>query len=207
MKWKKEYVVDMSEAKRLNHEEGFTMPELSEKFGIPKTTLMRYFHQANIPIYFNNHNGLTTRWIIRRKKENFKCVNAWKRALIERFGHKCMVCGYQTIVEAHHILPLHDGGKTSIDNGVLLCPNHHAEAHAGLFDLIALSKSGELLGKQEIAYQQPSRKSIKKWLRKTSLRVTEGSETRARAKAVMVPRAPDSRSIAEDIVRTADINK
>jgi len=206
VKWKKEYVVDMSEAKRLNHEEGFTMPELSEKFGIPKTTLMRYFHQANIPIYFNNHNGLTTRWIIRRKKENFKCVNAWKRALIERFGHKCMVCGYQTIVEAHHILPLHDGGKTSIDNGVLLCPNHHAEAHAGLFDLIALSKSGELLGKQEIAYQQPSRKSIKKWLRKTSLRVTEGSETRARAEAVMAPRAPDGLS-AEDIVRTADINK
>jgi len=207
MKWLKVYDVDMVEAKRLNHEEGWSIPELSEKLGVPRTTLLRYFNQAQIPVYRNSHKGKITRWIVRRKKENFKCVNAWKRALVERFGHKCMVCDYNIIVEAHHIIPKNEGGKTSVDNGVLLCPNHHAEAHAGLFDLVALSKSGELLGKQEsllsdTANQQPSRKSSKKWIRKTIARVTEGSETKDEAKAIMSSRAPDS-LMAEDIVRTA----
>lgn len=204
MKWLKEYSVDMKEVKRLNHEEGWSIPELSEKFSIPKTTLMRYFNQASIPIYCNSHKGKITRWVIRRKKTNFKCVNAWKRALVERFGHKCMVCDYSVIVEAHHIIPRNEGGETSIDNGTLLCPNHHAEAHAGLFDLIALSKSGELLGKQATVNQQPSRKSSRKWIRKTEARVAEGSETRDEAKAIISPRAPDSLT-TEDIVQTANI--
>ena len=120
-----------------------------------------------------------------------------------------MLCDYNVIIEAHHILPLNEGGKTSVDNGVLLCPNHHAEAHAGLFDLIALSKSGELLEKQnsllsETVNQQPSRKSSKKWLRKHIARVAEGSETRDEAKAIISPRAPDS-LMAEDIVQPANI--
>ena len=201
MKWHKEYTVDMHEMERLNHDEGWSLPELAEKFGIPRSTLNRYFNQAGIEVYFNSHKGKMTRWVIRRKKENFKCVNAWKRALTEKYGHKCMLCDYNVIIEAHHIIPLNEGGKTSVDNGVLLCPNHHAEAHAGLFDLIALSKSGELLGKQATVNQQPSRKSSKKWLRKTIARVTEGSETREESKDTS-PRAPDS-LMAEDIVRTA----
>ena len=201
MKWQRKYNVNMEELRRLNHEEGWSGPELSKRFNIPKTTIIRYFHEAGIPMYFNNHKTKVTRWLIRRKKENFKCVNAWKRALVERFGHKCMVCDYEVIIEAHHILPRNEGGKTSVDNGVLLCPNHHAEAHAGLLDLIALSKSGELLGKQETVNQQPSRKSSKKWLRKYKARVAKGSETRVRAKAVITPRVPDSLK-TEEIVRT-----
>jgi hypothetical protein len=209
MKWTNEYDVDIKELQRLNHDEGWSLPELAIKFKVPRTTLNRYFVKAGIPVYFNSHKGLETRRLIRRKKEDFRCNSAWKRALVERFGHKCMVCDYGVIVEAHHVTPRCDGGKSSIDNGVLLCPNHHAEAHAGLFDLIALSKSGELLEKQtsllsETVNQQPSRKSSKKWLRKHIARVAEGSETSDEAKAIMSPRAPDSLT-AEDIVQPANI--
>lgn len=37
------------------------------------------------------------------------------------------------------------------------------------------------------------------------MRVVKGSETRSRAKAVMLPRVPDSQLLGNDIVRTADI--
>lgn len=177
MKWQRKYSIDMEEARKLN-EDGWSLPELSKKYGIPRTTLNRYFHQDGYKIYFNNHKCKVTRWVVRRKRKNFKCVNAWKRALVERFDHKCMVCGYEAIVEAHHIIPRNEGGDTSIDNGVLLCPNHHAESHAGLLNIIALSKSGELLGKQATVNQQPSRISSKKWLRKHKAIDAKGSETR-----------------------------
>lgn len=183
MKWLKKYKIGIEEVHNLNSD-GWSLPEISDKYGIPRTTLNRYLHQAGYPIYFNNHKGLVSRAIKRRRKEVFTCVNAWKRALVEKYGHKCMICGYTTIVEAHHIIPRHEGGKSSTENGVLLCPNHHAEAHAELLNLIALLKSGELLGKQETAYQQPSRESSKKWLRKYRARDTEGSTTRDISKEI-----------------------
>lgn len=180
MKWLDKYNVDMEEVVRLNHDEGWSLPELAEKFSVPRTTLNRYFNNLNIPVYLNSHKGLITRAVKRRNREEYVCVNAWKRALVEKYGHKCMICPYDTIIEAHHIIERVYGGKNTIENGVLLCPNHHAEAHAGLVDLVALLKSGELLGKQETAYQQPSRISSKKWLRKHLVRDAEGSETNLR---------------------------
>lgn len=37
--------------------------------------------------------------------------------------------------EAHHITPWHQGGTTSTDNGVLLCPYHHHLVHTGEWTL------------------------------------------------------------------------
>lgn len=47
----------------------------------------------------------------------------------------CMVpgCGYKTFVDAHHIVKRSKGGKHYINNGVLLCPNHHREADHEMF--------------------------------------------------------------------------
>lgn len=38
--------------------------------------------------------------------------------------------------DAHHITPWSDGGKTDIDNGILLCRHHHREIHRGTFEVI-----------------------------------------------------------------------
>jgi hypothetical protein len=98
-----------------------------------------------------------------------------------------MICGYDKIVEAHHIILAVEGGRMTIENGSILCPNHHAESHAGLIDLkIALVKQGELLeNPSEKDNQQPSHISSNRIARDV-----KGSETNSRAKAVMETRAP-----------------
>lgn len=41
-------------------------------------------------------------------------------------------CEYTTFYQRHRIVPGRDGGKYKLGNVIALCPNHHAEADAGL---------------------------------------------------------------------------
>lgn len=194
MKWQKKFEVDIHNIHRKNLE-GMSLPEISIECGIPVTTLNRYLKQAGYDILVNR-KVITYPYVISRrisKGIDFdfkKSTEPWKNSLVFHYGHKCAVCGYDKIVEAHHIIPMSEGGITSIKNGILLCPNCHAEVHAKLLDLSeALLKLGELLESSLENNQQPSRESM---FRKIQ-RVTEGSTTNARAKAVMATRAPKSR--------------
>lgn len=51
-------------------------------------------------------------------------------------GWECMVCGRKWtdgwLLEAHHIIPTHNGGKNIRENWILLCVEHHEEAHREL---------------------------------------------------------------------------
>jgi putative restriction endonuclease len=51
---------------------------------------------------------------------------------------KCAICSLQArLTEAAHIIPVSDDGSDEIDNGILLCRNHHRAYDAGL---IAINK-------------------------------------------------------------------
>jgi 5-methylcytosine-specific restriction endonuclease McrA len=43
---------------------------------------------------------------------------------------RCEVCGWHIKVHVHHVVPVWQGGGNEPDNLVVLCPNHHAMAHA-----------------------------------------------------------------------------
>ena len=48
---------------------------------------------------------------------------------------KCIVCGYvgpisKTCLHGHHMVPHSWGGENTKENIIILCPNHHAIAHA-----------------------------------------------------------------------------
>jgi len=193
MKWQNKYNIDIEEVHTKNME-GYSLTDLSSMFNVPKTTLNRYLKKAGYRILMNRKILPYSYYITVTEKEidyNYKRNNTgrWKRNLIFHYGHKCIICEYDKIVEAHHIKPLSDGGKTSVENGILLCPNCHAEVHAGLLNLTeALIKLGELLEHSLENNQQPSHES------RYIPRVMEGSTTNSRAKAVMETRAPKSRS-------------
>lgn len=51
-------------------------------------------------------------------------------------GWVCEVCGREWkdgwLLEAHHKIPTHNGGKNTRDNWILLCQECHIEAHEEL---------------------------------------------------------------------------
>lgn len=55
--------------------------------------------------------------------------------LITKFDGKCAVCGFDEIVEVHHITPRHRGGQDNPENLIVLCPNHHALADKGMLNI------------------------------------------------------------------------
>lgn len=54
------------------------------------------------------------------------------REIYSRFNAKCAVCGFDEIVEVHHLIPVKQGGSNEIENLVLLCPSHHRLADHGM---------------------------------------------------------------------------
>jgi 5-methylcytosine-specific restriction enzyme A len=61
---------------------------------------------------------------------------AWTGELRERYADRCQLCGWSATVqysqptcESHHMQWISRGGADSLDNIVLLCPNHHRVVH------------------------------------------------------------------------------
>ncbi|MEO6714759.1 MAG: DUF222 domain-containing protein [Mycobacteriales bacterium] len=65
-----------------------------------------------------------------------------RRALVLRDGG-CVACGAPAgWCDAHHVVHWIDGGKTKLDNLVLLCRRHHRQLHEGRFTLHPASGGG-----------------------------------------------------------------
>lgn len=84
---------------------------------------------------------------VRKLKRDHTLVTTVKRSRAQSDEHCCEVCGWvppvvgfykglqckyrrARLLHLHHIVPLRWGGKDEEDNLILLCPNHHAVAHA-----------------------------------------------------------------------------
>lgn len=66
---------------------------------------------------------------------NYKGSNNLPTARATYFKHfpaHCMICGWDTIVDIHHIVPRRRKGNNSLDNLIGLCPNHHRMADLGM---------------------------------------------------------------------------
>jgi hypothetical protein len=52
----------------------------------------------------------------------------FRQRVLRQHGPTCVICG-ESPVQAHHIVPLHDGGDFE-GEGVPLCDRHHEAAHS-----------------------------------------------------------------------------
>jgi hypothetical protein len=84
------------------------------RFGRPAHTIPPRFGDAN-PNYRGSSNQTTARQLA-----------------FSRYGRRCMVCGWETAVDVHHVTPVRHGGTNDVENLAVLCPNHHRMADAGL---------------------------------------------------------------------------
>lgn len=59
-------------------------------------------------------------------------VRRFQKKCLRKYGYRCIVCGYDKFVNAHHIEPWASTKNDDVGNGIILCPNHHAEADYGV---------------------------------------------------------------------------
>ncbi len=65
-----------------------------------------------------------------KKREVYANKGAWRMALLRHYEDKCMVCGWnKAACDCHHINPKGNGGKHTLENGIILCPNCHRLAN------------------------------------------------------------------------------
>lgn len=83
----------------------------------------------------------------RTKKPSLRTqLREWSRAVRDRDGNKCFLCGSTERVQAHHILPKRMWSKYKFDPeiGVSLCTAHHAfgkySIHRGAGDILLFLK-------------------------------------------------------------------
>jgi hypothetical protein len=61
-----------------------------------------------------------------------------KRLALRRDGARCRICGFDMLVEVHHMIARRHRGPNTLDNLITLCPNHHTMADRGLIPVEAL---------------------------------------------------------------------
>ena len=55
-----------------------------------------------------------------------QCDDLWSAKVKERAGGKCEMCGKDTYIQAHHIIPRTCyATRYDLENGVALCRKHH----------------------------------------------------------------------------------
>lgn len=59
----------------------------------------------------------------------------FRRQTMIRDDYKCAICGFDAVVDVHHITPRANGGTNDFSNLITLCPNHHKMADLGMIDL------------------------------------------------------------------------
>lgn len=87
-----------------------------------------------------------------------KYPTALQNLLYELAGHRCTIC-QAPWMELHHIKELSDGGTTTYENLIVLCPNCHTRVHQDKTPTAAELRHYKL--KQEIAYELPAFSRLK----------------------------------------------
>lgn len=85
----------------------------------------------------------------------------WRQAVVERDGHKCVLCGKESWLHAHHIKHIADDIDQifNLDNGVTLCATCHTVIH-GYY----ITPKADMSLTTDLSYCIKTRNKYKKWV-------------------------------------------
>lgn len=66
--------------------------------------------------------------------------NTNRERAIKRDLNQCVICGFDRILNVHHIKERYKKGTDNLDNLITLCPNCHALVHSGEIKVFSPSK-------------------------------------------------------------------
>jgi predicted nucleic acid-binding Zn ribbon protein len=75
------------------------------------------------------------RYILVANKLRGRNLSLPKSLALRRDKARCRICGFDTMVEVHHIIPRRHKGPDTLDNLITLCPNHHTMADRGMISV------------------------------------------------------------------------
>lgn len=78
----------------------------------------------------------------------------FQKNILRHYGYKCAICGYDKFVNCCHISKRAYSGDDTIENGIVLCPNHHAEFDYGLITMEEIKKYQ--VNKEKVRYSEQS---------------------------------------------------
>lgn len=82
------------------------------------------------------------RYTIKERNEVFSSRKAWSDAVKLACGDQCEICGWnEGACDVHHRVARHQGGKNTVENGIVLCPNHHRIAHEKGLEFVLSKRS------------------------------------------------------------------
>lgn len=70
--------------------------------------------------------------IVEGKRRTSSETRNFNKKIVRLYGYRCAICKYDKFVVAHHIQRWSKTQNNEIENGICLCPNHHAEADYGI---------------------------------------------------------------------------
>jgi 5-methylcytosine-specific restriction endonuclease McrA len=100
-------------------------------------------------------NALSRHGITRRRHPRGKYtsqtrlfIGRTRRLILERDGYRCRWpdCSATEPLEINHIIPLEDGGRTTVDNAITLCRPHHRAIRKREHDFVELFRGLISLG-------------------------------------------------------------
>lgn len=101
-----------------------TINQIACEFGCSWDVVRKRLIKYNFPIKGKDKKG--------ERKRTTSETRRFQKELLKLYGYKCAICKYDKFVNCHHIERFSVNQNNSRKNGIVLCPNHHAEADYGI---------------------------------------------------------------------------
>lgn len=102
--------------------------EIAKAINKPLAAVYRFVNRHGLRKGVGNKAG--KRGLSHNPLSNNKARNRFVRTIR---GNFCMLCGYDTVTDVHHVDQNRQNNR--VDNLIILCPNHHAEVHRGIISI------------------------------------------------------------------------
>lgn len=127
--------------------QGLDQSSIAKKVGIDRLTLRRWIKKGKTSRnerykrFYNNWLNAEEQYRLinppkntynpRYARETFPGYNKFKNEVLARDGYSCVCCGYDDLLEVHHIYGVKENPNlsTDVDNGVTLCKYCHQKYH------------------------------------------------------------------------------
>ena len=129
------------------HSQGINQSHIAKQVGIDRSTLRNWLHKGK-NARSGRHYLFYQDWlkahedylIVNPPKNTYKPRNAretikgyakFKEEVLKRDGHTCQCCGYDDLLEVHHLYGVKENPEmaTDLSNGITLCKFCHQKYH------------------------------------------------------------------------------